>query len=144
MMYLLVSQSVPAATPRPDNSAITALQSANAKVKWDKKNAIVADITGDGIVDTIAVGYTAEAVWLGLVPGSKSRRPANPLVVELVMCRRLVHIALSPATCEGSVGRLLDCKVVKGAYEFAIIDDACDPYHFYWDTALKTLGWWRL
>ena len=145
IMYLLFSQSVPTATPQHQTSgAIAALQASSPNVEWDVKSAAMADITGDGIVDTVVIGYNARAVWLGLVPGMKSGALGKPQVIELEVCRRPVHIQLSPATCEGSTGPLLGCKVVKGASEITVVDDACDPYHVYWDRALKTLDWWRL
>jgi hypothetical protein len=144
-IYLVISQSVPTATPQHQTSAaIAALQASSPNVEWDVKTAVTADITGDGIEDTVVIGYNARAVWLGFVPGMKSSALGKPQVIELVVCRRPVHIQLSPATCEGSTGPLLGCKVVKGTSEIAVVDDACDAYHFYWDRTLKTLDWWRL
>jgi hypothetical protein len=26
---------------------------------------------------------------------------------------------------------------------FTVIDNACDPFNFYWDSSCKSLAWWR-
>jgi hypothetical protein len=152
VLTFLLPQSAPStAAQSQTNAALSVLRASNPKVQWDAKSAITADITGDGISDVVVVGYDADSVWLALVPGTKAGKLAKPILQQLLLgagaqssiCQKPVHIEIYPLDCEGSAGPLPGCKAVKGASSFALDDDACDPFNFYWDSERKALRWWR-
>ena len=146
-------EHIPRIQPRLANRVISGApyeSVGSVKVQWDEKSAAVADITGDGLADVIIVGYDDNSVWVALVPGMKSNKLGKPTIQQFFVgqaqssfCAKPVHIELYPLQCEGDSGPLPGCKQVRGASEFALDDDSCDPIHFYWDQKKKTLRWWR-
>jgi hypothetical protein len=133
-------------------AALKVLHSTNAAVTWDAKGAKVADVTCDRVADTIVVGYESKAVWLGIVPGSKSTHVGEPITIRFSVgehtqnsfCEIPVRISIYPIDCENDEGPIPGCKVIKGCSAFSLADDACDSFHFYWDSSRKSLTWWRL
>ncbi len=133
-------------------SALDALRRAEPNAKWDDKSAVLADVTCDGNPDTIAVGYKRKKVFVGVVPGGVSEPASKPMVFEFSVgehsqesfCETPVRIKTSPLTCRSWYGRLKGCKVVRGCREFAVIDDACDSFHFFWNSSENAFNWWRL
>ena len=133
-------------------AALKVLHSANATVTWDAKTAKVADVTCDRIADTIVVGYESKAVWLGIVPGSKSAHSGKPITIRFSVgehtqdsfCKIPVRIGTYPIDCENEEGAIPGCKVTKDCSAFSLTDDSCDSFHFYWDNLRRSLTWWRL
>ena len=103
-------------------AAVEVLHSMNPTVTWDAKTARVADVTCDRIPDAIVVGYKSKAVWLGVVPGSKSTKVGKPITIRFSVgehtqssfCDIPVRIETYPIDCEGEEGSLPGCKVIKG------------------------------
>jgi hypothetical protein len=132
------------------SDVLAALRESKPAVQWDATSVKQADVNGDGIQDTIVVGYDTTSVWLGFVPGTKSRSAAPAFTQQFSVgqsqssfCAKRVHIELHPTDCDGNGRNLPGCKVVKGASEFSLVDGECDSFHFYWDRAKMMLRWWR-
>lgn len=151
VVFLLLPTSVGLAAEAHPVAAIKALQTMNDGVNWDAKTAAVADVTCDGIPDTVVVGYERGAVWLGMVPRTKSGRSGKPTTTRFSigretqdsLCATPVRVAVYPIECEDEEGSLPGCKAVKGCSAFSLVDNTCDSFHFYWDSARKLLTWWR-
>lgn len=132
-------------------TAANVLREANSKVAWDEKTAVVADVTCDGKADTAFIGYEGDMVWLGVVPGSKQNKPRKSMTIRFYVgkhsqdsfCAVPVRIEAYPIECENEDGNLPGCKPVKGCSGFSLVDEACDSFHFYWDSARSSLTWWR-
>jgi len=135
------------------DSAIAVLRTTKPEVNWDAKTAVSADVTCDGKADTAIVGYEKnEAVWLGVVPGSDKNRASRPVTMRFLIgkhsqdsfCAVPVQIETHPIVCDDEeLGALPGCKRVKGCSDFFMVDNACDSFHFYWDSSRKRLVWWR-
>jgi len=133
-------------------AAIKALEEAKHEVKWDAKTAVVADVTCDGVPDTLVVGYEKDGVWLGVVPGPNAGKSAKLTTTRFSVgkqtqssfCAVPVRIETDPIECEDEeFGALPGCKRIKGCLAFSLVDDSCDSFHFYWDSSRKKLTWWR-
>ena len=134
-------------------NVIAMLNSAESKVKWDVTSAVIADVTCDGKPDAAIVGYENDkVVWLGVVIGGKKDIVLKPITMSFTVdsrnqtsfCSIPVHIEVQPISCKDEdIGTLPGCKEVKGCSEFSMIDNACDSFHFYWDSSKKGLVWWR-
>ena len=103
-------------------AALKVLHTANDKVRWDAKAAVVADVTCDGVPDTVAVGYESGSVWLGVVPGIKSAKMGKAMTIRFLLgkqtqdsfCDVPVRVEVYPIECENEDGSLPGCKAVKG------------------------------
>jgi hypothetical protein len=151
VLLLLAGQVGLAAAANPV-AAVKALREAKREVTWDAKTAVVADVTCDGVPDTVVVGYERNTVWLGAVPGTTSDKSAKLTTTRFSVgkqtqdsfCTVPVRIEAYPLECEDEeVGALPGCKPVKGCSAFSLVDDSCDSFHFYWDSSRKLLTWWR-
>jgi hypothetical protein len=133
------------------SSTIKALQAANPKVKWDTTRSSVADVTCDGKLDTVTVGYLDQTVWLGVVPSARANTPSKAIIAKFAVgahdrasfCAVPVRVLVYPIRCQNEAGALRGCKSVKGCAGFSLTDDECDAFHFYWDSSRKTLKWRR-
>jgi hypothetical protein len=97
--YGLIALGQTASAP----ASINALRNAQKQVRWDDKSAVVADVTCDGLPDTLVVGYQPDKVWLGVVHGAK--RNVTPTTEtlsfslgksETSFCTSPVHIETAP------------------------------------------------
>ena len=139
------------AQQRSPRSAVDALREARPNVVWDSKSPVVADVTCDGRTDTVVVGYEGNTVWLGVVPGTSGRTSTRPLMLAFPVgrhsrdsfCAVPVRIEVNALVCRNEEGPLPGCKPVEGCSDFSLVDDACDSFHFYWDSSKNTLRWWR-
>jgi hypothetical protein len=151
MSLLLPLLGLEAAAQTEPAAALKVLHATNDKVQWNAKAAVVADVTCDGVPDTIVVGYETGSVWLGVVPGTKSPKAGKPMTTHFLLgkqtqdsfCDVPVRVEIYPIECENEDGSLPGCKAVKGCSAFSLIDDSCDSFHFYWDGSRKSLRWWR-
>jgi len=134
-------------------SAISILKVAQPTVTWDAETTTLVDVTCDGKADTIIVGYEKdEAVWLGVVYGNKNNLVSKPLTMSFRVgkhsqdsfCSVPVQIKTYPINCSGDGEALPGCINVKGCSSFAMADNTCDSFHFYWNNSLKELQWWRM
>lgn len=131
-----------------NTNAVTTLKKASPSTGWTTDSAIVADVDCDGKPDTLIFGSEAETVVIGIVPGSRSRKPQvikfpRSSHTQDGFCAAPVRIETSPLECDSSVGPLRGCKPIKSCRAFAVADDECDPFNFYWDSSSKTFRWWR-
>ncbi len=148
---VLISVCAVAQQQSSPRSAVDALKAARPNVAWDSKSSVVADVTCDGRADAALVGYEGNMVWLGVVPGASERNTSVPLTIGFPVgrhsqdsfCAVPVRIEVSPLECRNEDGALPGCKPVKGCSAFSMVDDACDSFHFYWDSSRNTLTWWR-
>jgi hypothetical protein len=135
------------------DSAISKLHAVEPVVHWDVKTAVTSDVTCDGKSDIVIVGYEKNnIVWLGVILGGESNKEIKPITMSFTVnnenqasfCSVPVEIETQPIVCEDEdIGKLPGCKQVKGCSEFSMIDNACDSFHFYWDSTQKKLVWWR-
>lgn len=152
IVLMLIAGQVGRSAAAGPGAGVKALREAKHEVNWDAKTAVVADVTCDGIPDTVVVGYERDAVWLGAVPGTKSNKPGKLTTTRFSVgkqtqdsfCAVPVRVEAYPIECEDEeVGDLPGCRPVKGCSAFSLVDDACDSFHFYWDVSQKALRWWR-
>src|SRR5205085_4410797 len=130
-------------------TGINVLRKARPSTTWHTDTAIVADVTCDGEPDTIVIGSEAEEVWVGVVQGSKNNKKQQPILFNFRLgaahedrfCARPVRIETAPIDCNDDAGPIRGCKIAKGCRQFAVIDDECDSFHFYWNDSRKTLEW---
>ncbi len=138
-----------AQTAAPD--ALEMLRRTGAGVNWDADSKVVADVSCDGIADTSYVGYGKKAVWLGVVFGTNSQPGRKPFTARFAVgkhdqgsfCATPVKLDSYPMVCRTEDGPLPGCAQVKGCSAISMVDDICDSFHFYWDSARKSLTWWR-
>jgi hypothetical protein len=151
-VVMLLAGQAGLSTAAGPSAGIKALREVKREVNWDAKSAVVADVTCDGVPDTVVVGYERDAVWIGTVPGTRSNKPAELTTTRFSIgkqtqdsfCGVPVRVEAYPIECEDEeVGALPGCKRVKGCSAFSLVDDACDSFHFYWDSSQKALTWWR-
>ncbi|TMH89902.1 MAG: hypothetical protein E6H44_07605 [Betaproteobacteria bacterium] len=151
-LIALFSASLSGAQDKPDlKAALTGLQAAKPKVSWDEKTAVSADVTCDGKPDTAVIGYEEGFVWLGVIPGYAGDKQAKPMTFRFTVgkdtqdsfCRVPVRIKTSAIGCKTEDFDLPGCKAVKGCSALSLIDEACDAFHFYWNSSRKRLTWWR-
>lgn len=117
---------------------------------WDEGISVRADVTCDGVADVVMVGHETNVAWIGVVPGLSSEQ-SEPIASSFPIgthsqgsfCSKPVKIEAYPITCEDEDGALPGCQPVKDCQAFSVIDDACDSFHFYWDSDQKRLTWWR-
>jgi hypothetical protein len=134
-------------TPQTD-VAIAQLQKSNPEVTWKSKSAIVADVTCDGRLDTVVFGSEKSEVVVAVVPGGQ---PNKTQVFRFPIVRDKedgfyappTRIRTAPLNCDTEGGPLEGCKPAKGCQEFAVDDDGCDPFNFYWDSSQRKIQWWR-
>jgi hypothetical protein len=115
----------------------------------DIKTAVIADVRCDGKPDAIMLGSEGEKVWVGVAGDSDSRHTpiTNSFVVgkqsQDSFCSIPKRIEVASLDCDTGDGTLPGCKKIKSCQSFSVVDDDCDPFNFYWDSARKTLRWWR-
>ncbi len=125
------------------------LRGAAPQASWDDALTLKADVTCDGQPDVIVIGRQPDAVWLGMV--EKSKPTSTPLVVRFAIgpkdpasfCSKPKKIEETAISCENEGGKLPGCVPVQGCKAFTVVEDTCDPFHFYWDSERKSLTWWR-
>jgi hypothetical protein len=125
------------------------LRGAAPQATWEDSLTLKADVTCDGQEDVVVVGRGADAVWLGVV--EKSKPTAAPLAVRFAIgakdqgafCGKPKKIEKTEISCTNEGGKLPGCVPVKGCSAFTVVEDSCDPFHFYWDSERQSLTWWR-
>ena len=132
-------------------AAGNALRKSQPSVSWDQASATVADVTCDGLPETLVVGYQPDKVWLGVVHVSRQNNAPSIATLSFLIgkptqdsfCAVPVRIQAAPMDCATDQGVRTGRKPIKGCHEFSLVDGACDSLHFYWDGAQKVLTWWR-
>ena len=137
-----------AAGQNPNGSVLDFLKQNHPSVQWDEKSAKVADVTCDGTPDTVVFGSDPGKVWVAVVSPNEPRNPqllSFPLATHSQdsFCSVPVRIELEPFDCDADGEKLPGCKPVKSCSTFSLADDACDSFHFYWDSTRQTIRWWR-
>lgn len=152
-LSLMFSTQTFGETDKNADHSILILHAAEPTVAWDAKTAVESDVTCDGALDTAIVGYEKNnIVWLGVVLGGQGNDVIKPTTMSFTVnsenqasfCSVPVHIETQPIVCEDEdIGELPGCVQVKGCSDFSMIDNACDSFHFYWDSSQNKLVWWR-
>lgn len=134
------------------NAALEALKAEAPTATWDGKTSVRADVTCDGVEDTVMLGQSAETVWIGIVPGSAKGTPkAKPIAQSFPIgahsqdsfCAHPVRIKLFNHDCDGGeYGALENCKPANACKDISVEDDECDPFNFFWTTKSQ-FSWWR-
>jgi hypothetical protein len=147
-LVLALSPSVLAPALAAD-SAIAKLDAvAKSHVVWNFKKARRADVTCNGLTDTIVFGTGQNSVWVGVVPGGGGRvqvlRFAAAGNFQDAFAGPPIRINIFPLSCfaEDERNQLDGCKPVRKCKEFSIDNDA-DPFNFYWDSRNQIIRWWR-
>ena len=126
-------------------TALAALKTRD--VKWDVEKARRADVTCDGLLDTIMFGTGKDSIWVGIAPGGSGKSQ----IMKFSASRDRqdgfagppIRIDIYPINCQPEDGMHLDgCKFMRKCKEFSIENEA-DPFNFYWDSRNKTIRWWR-
>ena len=128
--------------------AVKTLAKLHPEVQWDSRSATSADVNCDLKNETIVLGKRRGEVFVALVSGKhhdKTRLLSFPIgaAAQDSFCAPPVRIEVLPLDCEPDIGHLPGCTPVRGCKSFRVVDDECDSFNFYWDSARKTLGWWR-
>jgi hypothetical protein len=90
-------------------------------------------------------------VWIGLVPGGADPAAREPIIGSFAVgrqnpesfCAMPVRLELRKLECENEDGPLPGCKRIDGCLGFTARDDACDGFHFFWNSERATITWWR-
>jgi hypothetical protein len=128
--------------------AVNSLRKSHPGVKWNTESATVADINCDGKPDSVILGSEKNNVVIGVVSGARPNRTqvfSFPLKegTQDGFCAFPTRIETSALDCKSEGGALPGCKPIKACRAFAVIDDQCDPFNFYWDSSRHALAWWR-
>jgi len=134
----------------PDG-ALEALKKAVPSASWNDGPTTTADVTCDGKADLIAIGRDGTSLWIGVVPSGPKGKLGKPLVSRWEIggarqdrfCAMPVRVETYHHTCESESGALEGCKPNKRCMDFSVIDDACDPFNFYWNNQERRFTWWR-
>ncbi len=109
------------------------------------------DIDGDGHPDSIVLTEGPHTGVLVVISFYDSRHaperfhfPVDPSM-QAAVCRlpvrlRAESLDYDPAPAVGSLPGFVRSKRRTG---FALVDEACDSIHFYWDARAQRLRWWR-
>jgi hypothetical protein len=102
----------------------------------------------EGKPGTVILGSEKNDVVVGVVSGLREHKTevlSFPIRsgTQNGFCAFPIRIETYPSNCEPDVGALPGCKPIKGCRSFAVIDDECDSFNFYWDSSRRALGWWR-
>ncbi len=128
-------------------AVLKALHKAQPGVTWNVPKSQKADVTCDGKADTVIFGKKNKSIWVGVVSDANA-----PQVMEFGLgdgtqdgfCEVPVAIKAWPTACDiEDIGALPGCKPSKTCKAFSVMDDACDSFHFYWDSEKKINRWWR-
>ena len=139
------------------NPVLGVLQADKPKVLWQAKSITRADVSCDGQPDILVLGREKGAgsdkgkVWLGVVEGRAGNQFGPISSFEFAVkpdaqdafCQLPVRIEVVPLICDNEDGALPGCKPSKTCKSFALLDDACDSFNFYWDSEQKKLVYWR-
>ena len=128
--------------------AIKNLRKLQPDIQWNEKSAVIADVNCDGKRESIVVGKQKSDVVVAIVSGQrqdKSDLMSFPIdsATQNGFCGVPVSIEISPLDCASNGDALPGSKPVQGCQQFSVVDDECDPFNFYWDSAHKRLAWWR-
>ncbi len=134
----------------PTASAIKRLRSLYPEVAWDESTARVGDVICDGSADVIVVGEERNRIWVAVVPPPKGTT-SKPLTSSYPVgtqsqdsfCAVPKRVDVYPLDCRPEGESLPGCRPVKSCKGFAVPDDECDSFNFYWDSSKKMLRWWR-
>jgi hypothetical protein len=97
------------------------------------------------------VGRGVDTVSVGVVEAQKGKISRKIMAQSWPIgshsqdsfCAKPTHISLYPLNCKTENGNLPGCESIKGCYSFAVEDDECDPFNFYWDNKKHSLVLWR-
>jgi hypothetical protein len=153
LLLSIAACSVQAEDSKATGASLAVLREANPDVVWDEKTAVVADVTCDGVADTIVIGREKQdSAWIGIIRGVKGSQTPKPITMKFAVgthsqgsfCAIPVSISTGPIECnDEETGELPGCKRVKGCSDFSVTDEECDSFNFYWDNSQKKLTWWR-
>jgi hypothetical protein len=108
------------------------------------------DFDCDGRADTATLVQTRAAATVRVAFGGSRREPQTFYFrtqsrADNWICRLPVHLELESLdydanSAAGPIEGFVRSKKCKG---FALVDEACDSAHFYWNHARHRLDWWR-
>ena len=132
----------------PSKSAVIVLHEKRSEIKWNASSAMVGDFDCDGKPDTVVLGAQGNKVAVGVVWGNRVK---NPDVFNFsvsgarqgAFCAMPKRVEVYAHDCDSGNGMLPGCKSSRSCKDFAVVDDACDSFNFYWDVEHKQLAWWR-
>lgn len=150
---LLLPPAVSAAAPKLTPSQIKVLHTVAAEPNWSQALVEQGDFLCDRSRATVAVATSSTSAWVAVIPPQASRSGQRPLIDQIPirsqsqggMCGAPIRISAYPHTCKGGDGNqpLADCTPHTECADFAIEDDLCDPFNFYWSNTRHQLLIWR-
>jgi hypothetical protein len=131
-----------------NTDALNDLRKTHPTVKWRSQPVAVVDVLCEGKPGTVILGSEKNDVVVGVVSGLREHKTevlSFPIRSDTQngFCAFPIRIETYPLNCEPDIGALPGCKPTKGCRSFAVIDDECDSFNFYWDSSRRALGWWR-
>ncbi|MCE9633686.1 MAG: hypothetical protein K8Q92_05830 [Methylophilales bacterium] len=133
-----------------ETKAFNRLTKATPTVAWPKK-AIEIDIDCDGKKDYVFSAQTEKSVSVGVVLGNSKRKPES-FTFDVNRDRQDAVCAL-PVRIEPEaqdfdptedIGEIPGFVRSKTCHAFALVNEECDSFHFYWNHSTKLIEWWRL
>jgi hypothetical protein len=126
------------------SAALTSLAAASA-------TRLTLDLNGDGRPDTVLLTQSKSAVDIVIYFGNAAYKPEHfrfPVDSgrEDAVCRVPVKLYAesldydAASVAGGPISGFVRSKASKG---FAIVDEACDSIHFFWNHRTKHMDWWR-
>ena len=153
-MLILYAVSVAiAASTETANEVLQLVSKRMTNVELDNKSIIAVDINCDEKKDYAILGKSKQGVTVALVVGPVSKKSRIESFEFLVGKQSQDCLCQLPAILKAesldydpteAVGKLPGFKPSKKCIAFALADDACDSFHFYWNHQANALTWWRL
>ena len=148
IIFVIVAVASALSQVSGNEEAISGLRKSYPSVEWDTRSTAFADVTCDGKADTIVLGSDKSRVVVGVVSGARPNKAqvfSFPIGgnTQNAFCEIPTRIETSPLDCSSSESALPGCRPIDGCRGFAVIDNQCDPFNFYWDSSRKSLAWWR-
>jgi len=113
---------------------------------------ISVDLDGDRKPDTVLLRQGANSVVVLVRFGDRSKKEEQFRFTvdpgrEDAVCKLPVRLRIEPLDYDltAALGESLPGFVRSKSHNgFAIVDEACDSIHFFWNHRTKRLEWWRL
>ena len=135
------------------SGAVSTLQKAHPKIKWQPSSVVIIDINADGVKDVVVLGYAEKTAAVGIVLGSTKKSNQIKILefardgqVQRGICGKTAKLLVekqSEAPKEALEDFPEGYRICKKCFEIAVDDGLCDPIHIYWNHKTKELDWWR-
>ena len=124
------------------------LTGSRPNIRWDASSEILADLDGDGKIDSALLGYASGRAVLAVAASSNKGEiqylefPVGQ--TQESICSIPAKLSAVPLTCEMDGGsKLPGCIASRSAIAMVLDDGDCDSINLYWNRDKKLVTWWR-